>query len=584
MCSTRPAGYPWSVARRRRGTRSGRSYSPTGQRPRVKAEAAPERQAKPGTAAGAHALLETFLHPREPVEPRWRWLLPILAVAFVVRAAVALGGDFVLHPDEIMQYLEPAHRLVFDSGITYWEFYYGARSWLVPGLVAGVIKAFDAVGLGDPDGYVAAVKLTLCGISLAIPAAMYAFARRHFSETAARAALIAGALWYELAGFAHKPMTEFVATAPFLVLLAMSVRQPPPGLPWMPALLAVVVAAVRPQYAPLALIVLGVIFLRNERKTWLVLAALGLTLAVGLFDALTWDRGLFHSYITNVRFNLIVGELRGGESPAWQFLAWLTAASAGLVVLCFAGALVRLKRYAFLLSLIVVVLLIHSLQGHKEYRFVFVLIPLWLIIGADICAHLASTVRRGRIVLAASGGLFGAVSLAGILNALPLQESVYQAWSRETGAVRFFHGQDSIFDAYRFLANASGVGAVWQVDRPYYNTPGYYYLHHRVPFYDSFTGRDLLGGTPLSEAVTHLVSNDPGLAVPGYSLARQFGAVRVLARDQAEGEVRNWREYAPIIADEFTAGIVRRFDPEAPSPPKGSGIRFTETETTTVPD
>ena len=526
-------------------------------------------------ASRGGALLESFLHPREPVEPRWRWLLPILGVAFVVRAVVALCGDFVLHPDEIMQYLEPAHRLVFGAGVIYWEFYYGARSWLVPGFVAGVLKACETVGLSEPVWYVAAVKLTFCGVSLAIPAAMYGFARRHFGETAARAALIAGTLWYELAGFAHKPMTEFVATAAFLALLALSVRQRPLRVAaWVPALLAVIVAAVRPQYAPLALIVLGVIFLRTERKAWLVVAAGGLALAAGVIDALAWSGGLFHSYITNLRFNLIVGEMRGGESPVWQFLAWLVTASTGLVVLCLAGALVRLRRYAFLLSLIAMVLLIHSLQGHKEYRFVFVVVPLWLMIGADISAHLASTMPKPRVVLSAIAGLFGAVSVAGILNALPFQDRVYQAWSRETGAVRFVQGQDPIFDAYRYLATAPGVGAVWQVDRPYYNTPGYYHLHRRVPFYDAFTGRELLRGIPVQEAVTHLVSSDPGLAVPGYSLMRQFGPVRILARDGADGPVREWQEYAPTIADEFTAGIVRRFDSNAPSPPEGSGIRF----------
>ncbi len=42
---------------------------------------------------------------------------------------------------------------------------------------------------------------------------MYFFARRHFSEEAARVALVTGAFWYELVAFAHKPMTEFMATA-----------------------------------------------------------------------------------------------------------------------------------------------------------------------------------------------------------------------------------------------------------------------------------------------------------------------------------------------------------------------------------
>ncbi len=36
----------------------------------------------------------------------------------------------MLHPNEIMQYVEPPHRLVFGNGVIYWEFFCGARSWL----------------------------------------------------------------------------------------------------------------------------------------------------------------------------------------------------------------------------------------------------------------------------------------------------------------------------------------------------------------------------------------------------------------------------------------------------------------------
>ena len=155
----------------------------------------------------------------------------MLALAFVARAAIALSGDFVLHPDEIMQYLEPAHRLVFGNGVIYWEYFYGARSWLLPGLVAGVLALCEAVGLGQPLWYVGAVKLLFCAVSLVVPGGMYWFARRHFGEPAARVALLAGAFWYELAGFAHKPMTEFVATALLVGLLALCVR-PWSSVPW----------------------------------------------------------------------------------------------------------------------------------------------------------------------------------------------------------------------------------------------------------------------------------------------------------------------------------------------------------------
>ena len=96
------------------------------------------------------SVVDRLLHLQTPGERPWKFLLPVLALAFVVRAAIALCGDFVLHPDEIMQYLEPAHRLVFGNGVTYWEFFYGARAWLVPGVVAGMLKVLDFVGLGEP--------------------------------------------------------------------------------------------------------------------------------------------------------------------------------------------------------------------------------------------------------------------------------------------------------------------------------------------------------------------------------------------------------------------------------------------------
>ena len=276
-------------------------------RPRKNRRRAPRAAVQP-VLPRIRAALEVLLHPQATDRP-WKYLPLVLALAFAARAAVALSGDFVVHPDEIMQYLEPAHRLVFGSGVTYWEYFYGARSWLVPGTVAGVLLLFDAVGLGQPFWYIGGVKLLFCAISLAIPAGMYVFARRHFGETAGRAALLAGAFWYELIGFAHKPMTEFVATAPLVALLALCVR---PSVDhartaWMAAFLACLTAAIRLQYAPAALLLLGIVFLRTGKRIQLTLAAAGFAAAFGLFDAVVWDGGLFHSYVINLRYNLILG-------------------------------------------------------------------------------------------------------------------------------------------------------------------------------------------------------------------------------------------------------------------------------------
>ena len=520
------------------------------------------------------AVVDRLLHLQSPDERPWKFLLPVLVLAFAVRVAIALCGDFVLHPDEVMQYLEPAHRLVFGSGVTYWEFFYGARAWLVPGMVVGMLKVFDVVGLGEPFWYVGGVKLMFCAISLLIPVGMYFFARRHFGESSARVALLAGAFWYELAGFAHKPMTEFVATALLMVLLVLCVRSSVDrvGTVWLVALIAVLAAAVRLQYAPIALLFLGVFFLRTGKRVHLAVAAGVFLLAVGLFDAMTWDGGLFHSYLTYIRFNLLVDGGGGSETPGYQFLWWLLLASLGLSALCVVIALRDLRRYGFLLAMIGLVVLIHSAQALKVYRFVFAVIPLWLLVGADVVARVRGNARVWGLV----GGLFAAVSLCGILNALPAQEQVYRFYPKGAGKVRFIRGQDPIFAAYRYLARAPGVLGVWQADRPYYNLPGYYYLHREIPFYDAFSGHVINKDMETIRAsVSHIVSENANLTIPGYTIEKKFGDVQIWRRDENDAPVRQWEVYNPIIIGGLDQ-IMTRVNPDAPEPPPNSGIRFVD--------
>ena len=547
---------------------------------------------KPGLSWSARlrSMTDVLLHSAPPGGPPWKLLLPVLACAFAARAAVALSGDFVVHPDEIMQYLEPAHRLVFGNGVTFWEYVYGARSWFVAGFVAGVLYLFDSVGLGQPFWYVGGVKLVFCAMSLLIPAGAYFLARWHFGEHVARAALLATAFWYELVGFAHKPLTELVAAALLMPALAICVR-PGRDKPWevaTVAVLAVLVAAIRMQYAPLAALVLGLFFLHTERKLQLVLTAAAVFAGVGVFDAITWDAGLFHSYVVNLSVNFALGELRAGESPAWQYAWWLLVASMGLAALCAVAALRDFRRYGLLLALIAVILLIHSTQSHKEYRFIFVVIPLWLLIGADLAVRFASRVGAGksggllRPAVLALGGAFAAVSTAGILNALPWQARAYESYSGETGAVGFLRNRDPVFAAYRYLAGAPGVSAVWQVDRAYSNLPGYYYLHREIPFYDAYTGRLIFGDReeielePILASVSHIVTADPATAVTGYSLEKSFGDVRILRRDADGPPVRTWREYVPTVTGGVFTRLVREIYPDAPAPPPAAGIRFAD--------
>ncbi len=549
--------------------------------------------------------MDGLLHLGAGDEPVWRWLWPVLALAFAARAAIALHGDFVLHPDEIMQYLEQGHRLAFGNGVVYWEFFYGARSWLVPGLIGGILVLFDAVGLGQPAWYVGGVKLAFCALSLAVPAGMYFFARRHFDEAAARVALVAGAFWYELTGFAHKPMTEFVGAALAMALLALFMRAPRGGgaaaggdgaaAAWLVAFLAVLTVAVRIQYAPVALALLGLWFLRagTAARLHAMAAASAFFFAVGVFDAVTWDGGLFHSYRTYLEFNLAID--RDAVVRIWprgQYLVWLLFLGGGLSALCAAAALLDLRRYGFLLVLIALILVPHSIEEHKEYRFVFAAVPLWLLVGAGAVAWLAGRRPspapdarggggRAALVYGTAGTLFAAVSVAGALNLLPRwDEALTEGISADIRhPVRFLYGQDPAFAAYRWLADTPGVQAVWDLDHDYLDTPGYYYLHRKVPFYDRAAGAaNHLHSDPetLRGSVSHLVTVRPDLAVAGYAVEWEFGRVRILGREGDGAAVRGWRDFTPTITHTYGEGIMRRLYPEAPVPAGNFGIRFVE--------
>ena len=277
-----------------------------------------------------------------------------------------------------------------------------------------------------------------------------------------------------------------------------------------------------------------------------------------------------HTIIANIRFNLIVDQGRSGESPGYQFLWWLLLASVGLGALCVVVALRDVRRYGFVLAMVALVLLVHSVQAHKEYRFVFAVVPLWLLLGADVVARFGGHVRVWVLV----GVLFAAISIGGVLNALPLQDQVYRAFSRETGMVGFVRGQDPIFAAYRYLARAPGVLGVWQADRPYYNLPGYYYLHREIPFYDAFSGRSINKDMEtVAASVSHIVSENTDLAIPGYTVEKKFGDVQIWRRDENDAPIRQWEGYNPIIVGGLDQ-VMKRINPNAPKPPPNNGIRF----------
>ncbi|MBV9755466.1 MAG: hypothetical protein JO047_00270, partial [Alphaproteobacteria bacterium] len=64
----------------------------------------------------------------------------LVLLAFALRLWPALATPSLNWADEIFQVVEPAHRLVYGTGLVAWEFQLGARSWLLPGMVAALMQ------------------------------------------------------------------------------------------------------------------------------------------------------------------------------------------------------------------------------------------------------------------------------------------------------------------------------------------------------------------------------------------------------------------------------------------------------------
>ena len=137
-------------------------------------------------------------------------------------------------------------------------------------------------------------------------------------ETAARVALLMGAFWYELDRFCPQADDRVCRHGPDFVLGSRFV--------WGPAsdklrevlavaVLAVLVAAISGAVCPVGFGGLSACsFCVPRRRCSLRWLAATVFVAVGVFDAITWNGGLFHSYIVNIRVNLALGDLRAGES------------------------------------------------------------------------------------------------------------------------------------------------------------------------------------------------------------------------------------------------------------------------------
>jgi phosphatidylinositol glycan class B len=472
----------------------------------------------------------------------WIALGAVAAAALALRVGVALRLPNVNYPDEIHQYLEQAHRLVFGRGIVPWEWRDGFRSWILPGLLAGAMEAGRPFGGLGP---LRAAQLLLSVLSLAPVVVAFATARRLRGLLAAVVAGACVASWFELAFFGPKALTEVVSAHALVLGLWLdaeaeegSRRRIAAG-----ALLGLAVA-LRPQVAPGALVAVAFSAGPDWRR-WRPLAIGGgaVVAAAGLLDLAAWGRP-FASWITMVRIAVVEGRAHVYGVAPWSaypegILATWGWAAALVLPLAALGARRRPAFAACALG----VLATHLAFDHKQYRYVYPALLLVITLAAvgagEALAWLAARAPVRAEALAAVAIVAWAGASAG--RALDYRTNLLDP-SDEGSASRWDHARWGL-EAMALAREKPGLCGVGLVARHWAWTGGYTWLHRDVPIYPIEDGADRIaadGGFDVAIAPRDLMPLLPEFAVrrcwdDGTCLAdRPGGCVAVPAQEVNE--------------------------------------------------
>lgn len=354
-------------------------------------------------------------------------LAVIVVCSFLLRLDFGLTQQGIYWPDEIYQTIEPAHDLVYGHGLLPWEFAEGARNWVLPGLIGGVLAAARLVGIDEPAGYLGVLRGVLAAIGAATVASTYLLARVH---GASRSASLAGAAAAGFAApivfFGHRALSEVVSALPVTLGLALgcwALRAPPPDARRRRAL--VLGAAALLGFAVVLRLQTGVFaagmvvaLLAGRRWRDAGLLAGGVTawlLGLGILDQLTWGHPLW-SIRQYLEYNVVsdVAAEIWGRQPASYYGERMLDTAPLMTVLLLAGAVAACRRAPALLAVVAAFFLVHVVAAHKELRFILPGLPAscaLATIGLDDVAR-----RLDRRFAAAAIAAFAAVAVASALD------------------------------------------------------------------------------------------------------------------------------------------------------------------------
>ena len=496
--------------------------------------------------------LGLYQAPGPTVQPSWRYLPHCLAAALLLRLGLHMFSDFVTYPDELLQYLEQGHKLVFGYGLVTWEWHWGVRSYLLPGIIAGLLLPFKWLGIDHPAYYIPFVEVVFCAFSLLIPWGLYHFTRHQHGEAAARIALLLGVVSFYLLAFAAKTLTEIMAGT--LLAAAMGLAGRPfirgDAGAWLFGILLGVAAFLRYPYLPaLGILWLAVAIAMPARWTLRSIAGGMLAvLALGLLDYLTWGRW-FSSIHIHLLFNLQPPpdyHVSGGTVFYPQRLLFV---SAGGILLAIFAWLRRPRLHLLTMLMALAVLLPHIIAEHKEFRFVAPLMFLWMPAGGWLLSEWG---RRARLRLYRHDLARALIAIQLAFGLLVATGAVNDYWIYKDGIedkhndqLGYFHNTPDFFAGIVWLREQDDVESILFA-LPNLN---YYHLHRDIPIYNLVMFDHATKQNPGKKLVSHILTYNL-ISSPSLHLAETIGNAKIY-EDVTAGPVYVEGYSSDYVADPF---------------------------------
>ena len=394
---------------------------------------------------------------------------------------------------------------MFGSGLIPWEFEVGARSFLMPGGLAGLMWVSGLFGTG-PGYYLLVIHATLSLLSIACTLAVFLWGERFFGSVAALVCAGVVAFSADLIYFGPRASPEVVSA--HLILLACYLTEP--GY-WvrskarlsLAGVLLGLAFALRIQLAP----AIAIFILWTGWHAWrgrlmpIVISALAVILLAGMLDWVTWGYPFASSW-QYVNYNLFHGMQREfGVSPWYQyadyFLYYWGPGIAVLILLGLAGSV----YVPVLVVMALIIVLEHSFIDHKEFQFIYpaVLFGIALAgIGAgSIVAWVARQFPGCRVQMAIVALLFWIIFSVGEAAS----DGYHARWTRGNNEM-----QASLSVAQ--LPSVCGVGLFNVAEGM---SGGYTYMHFAGHLYALETQRELERSAAGFNALIYHGSLPPGL-------------------------------------------------------------------------